>query len=193
MALDCYWVGSLDFNFLVEIKLGFPLNPPKSEKLFAGGSLQQPRVKQRTSPWQAGTFKGVYDLVEMKSYIWTGEEPFAKTCGERRSKSGRNAYVYKYMYFSGKQHNHKKQANSKEKQKCDNCVLIFAPTGGLMSLRVSGCQSQKMESAVSLSPPDLGAWPLGKELHLLFEVPLGGFGSGGWRWFFFRPIHFLSR
>ena len=27
--LDCYWVGSLDFNFLVEIKLNFPLNPQK--------------------------------------------------------------------------------------------------------------------------------------------------------------------
>ena len=33
--------GSFDFyNFLVEIKLGFPLNP--SAQLFAGGSLQQP-------------------------------------------------------------------------------------------------------------------------------------------------------
>ena len=30
-SLDCYWVGSVDFNFLVEI------NPPKV-KLFAGGS-----------------------------------------------------------------------------------------------------------------------------------------------------------
>ena len=39
--LDCYWVGSLDFNFLVEIK-GFPLNTQKV-KLFAGASLQQPR------------------------------------------------------------------------------------------------------------------------------------------------------
>ena len=29
--------GSLDFNFLVEIKLGFPLNP-QTVKLFAGGS-----------------------------------------------------------------------------------------------------------------------------------------------------------
>ena len=26
--LDCCWVGSLDFNFLVETK-GFPLDPPK--------------------------------------------------------------------------------------------------------------------------------------------------------------------
>ena len=38
--------GSLDYNFLGEIKLGFPLNPPKSEELFAGGSLQQPRKGQ---------------------------------------------------------------------------------------------------------------------------------------------------
>ena len=30
ILLSCYWVGSLDFNFLVEIKLGFPPNPPKS-------------------------------------------------------------------------------------------------------------------------------------------------------------------
>ena len=35
--LDCYWVGSLDFNSLVEIKWWFPLSPQKVE-LFAGGS-----------------------------------------------------------------------------------------------------------------------------------------------------------
>ena len=43
--LDCYWVGSLDFNFFVEIKLGFPLNPPKSgetKTLFAGGRCSNP-------------------------------------------------------------------------------------------------------------------------------------------------------
>ena len=34
MWLDCYWVGSLDFIFLVEIKLGLPLNP-QEVKLFA--------------------------------------------------------------------------------------------------------------------------------------------------------------
>ena len=28
-TLACYWVGSLDFNFLVEIRWGFPLNPQK--------------------------------------------------------------------------------------------------------------------------------------------------------------------
>ena len=27
--LDCCWVGSVDFNCLVDIKLGFPLNTPK--------------------------------------------------------------------------------------------------------------------------------------------------------------------
>ena len=36
ICLDCYWVGSLDFHFLVEIK-GVPLNPQKV-KLFAAGS-----------------------------------------------------------------------------------------------------------------------------------------------------------
>ena len=34
--LDCYWVGSLNFNFLVEIK-GFSTKPPKSEKHFLRG------------------------------------------------------------------------------------------------------------------------------------------------------------
>ena len=34
--LGCYWVGSLDFNFLVETKV-FSTKPNKSEKLFAGG------------------------------------------------------------------------------------------------------------------------------------------------------------
>ena len=35
--LDCYWLGSLDFNLLVEIKLGCPLNRARRVKLFAGG------------------------------------------------------------------------------------------------------------------------------------------------------------
>ena len=36
--LDCYWVGSLDFNYLVEIKLGFPkLKPTKSLNNFLQG------------------------------------------------------------------------------------------------------------------------------------------------------------
>ena len=40
--LDCYQVGSLDFDFLVEIKLGFPPNPQKV-KLFDGGSTATQR------------------------------------------------------------------------------------------------------------------------------------------------------
>ena len=43
LVLDCYWVGSVDLNFFLEIK-GFSTKPPKSFQLFAGGSLQQPRV-----------------------------------------------------------------------------------------------------------------------------------------------------
>ena len=38
--LDCYWVGSLDFN-LLEIKETVPLNPPKKVELFAGERGQQ--------------------------------------------------------------------------------------------------------------------------------------------------------
>ena len=34
--LHCYWVGSFDFHFLVEIKLGFPLNPQKVIHLLQG-------------------------------------------------------------------------------------------------------------------------------------------------------------
>ena len=40
IRLDCCWVVSLDFNFLVEIKLGFPLNPQKVQ-LFAGVNSNQ--------------------------------------------------------------------------------------------------------------------------------------------------------
>ena len=40
-GLDCYWAGSLDLNFLGN--QGVFHEPPKGEKLFAGGSLQQPR------------------------------------------------------------------------------------------------------------------------------------------------------
>ena len=41
--LDCYWVGSLDFNFLVETKV-FSSTPPNSETLFArGGRCNQER------------------------------------------------------------------------------------------------------------------------------------------------------
>ena len=43
-CLNCYWVGSSDFNFLVEIK-GVS-TPPKSYSLFSGGSLQQPRLSR---------------------------------------------------------------------------------------------------------------------------------------------------
>ena len=39
-CLDCYWVGSLDFNFLVEFKLGFPLNPQKVIHFLQGGQQQ---------------------------------------------------------------------------------------------------------------------------------------------------------
>ena len=35
--------GSLDFNFLVEMKLGFPLNPQKVEHFLQGGQ-QQPSL-----------------------------------------------------------------------------------------------------------------------------------------------------
>ena len=35
---DCSWVGSLDFHFLLEIKLGFPLKPQEVINLFAEGS-----------------------------------------------------------------------------------------------------------------------------------------------------------
>ena len=34
---DCCWVGSLDFNVLVEIKLGFPLDPQKVFNFLQGG------------------------------------------------------------------------------------------------------------------------------------------------------------
>ena len=40
--LDCYWVGSFGLNHLAFSVL----NPPNSSKLFAGGSLQQPKVSQ---------------------------------------------------------------------------------------------------------------------------------------------------
>ena len=36
--LDCYWVASLDFNFL-----GFPLNPQKTYSLFLQRGQQHPR------------------------------------------------------------------------------------------------------------------------------------------------------
>ena len=39
--LVCYWVGSLDFNFLVEIKLGFPPYPQKVILFLQRGQQQQ--------------------------------------------------------------------------------------------------------------------------------------------------------
>ena len=44
--LDCYWVGSLDFNLLVEIKLGFPLNPQKVIHFLQGGQQQPSKPDQ---------------------------------------------------------------------------------------------------------------------------------------------------
>ena len=56
--LDCYWVGSLDFNFLVENYWCFPLNPPKSEKHFlrggGGRAIQQPEPGK----WMPGKLGG---------------------------------------------------------------------------------------------------------------------------------------
>ena len=40
--LDCYWVGSLDINFLVETKLCFPLNPQRVVNFLQG--QQQPSL-----------------------------------------------------------------------------------------------------------------------------------------------------
>ena len=40
ISFGCYWVGSLDFNFLIEIKLGFPLNPQKVIHFLQGGQHQ---------------------------------------------------------------------------------------------------------------------------------------------------------
>ena len=37
LDLTVCWVGSLDFHFLIEVKVGFPLNP-KSETFRRGGS-----------------------------------------------------------------------------------------------------------------------------------------------------------
>ena len=45
-AAHAHWVRSLDFNFLIEIRV-FSTNPPKSYTLFAGGALQQPRFLRR--------------------------------------------------------------------------------------------------------------------------------------------------
>ena len=45
--LDCYWVGSLDFDFLVEINLGFPLNPQKVKNC-----LQEGRGSNQDTAWR---------------------------------------------------------------------------------------------------------------------------------------------
>ena len=45
--LDGYWVGSLDFNFLVETKLCFPLNPPKVVNFLQGGSCSNQETSKR--------------------------------------------------------------------------------------------------------------------------------------------------
>ena len=44
---DCYWVGSLDFNFLVEIKLGFPLTQTKLNFLHGSTATKTPAALLR--------------------------------------------------------------------------------------------------------------------------------------------------
>ena len=43
--LGCFWVGSLDFNFLVEIKVGFPLNPQKVKLTFCRGVVAATKLE----------------------------------------------------------------------------------------------------------------------------------------------------
>ena len=43
-TLDCYWVGSLDLNCLVEIKLGFPLHFQKAKLFLRGGGVNSNQV-----------------------------------------------------------------------------------------------------------------------------------------------------
>ena len=50
-ALDCYWVGSLDFNFIGN-QVGFSTKPQKV-KLFTQGSRQQPRGQPSGLPHPA--------------------------------------------------------------------------------------------------------------------------------------------
>ena len=46
--LDCYWVGSLDFNFLVEIKWCFPLNQKSETHFLKGGRSRSPVFADQT-------------------------------------------------------------------------------------------------------------------------------------------------
>ena len=60
MFLD-YWVGSLDFNFMVEIIWGFPLNPQKVNHFLRRGQQQQ-SVSRRT--FHVHSFQGYESFQE---------------------------------------------------------------------------------------------------------------------------------
>ena len=68
--LGCYWIGSLDFRFLVEIKLGlFSTKPPKSGPLVAGGSLQQPRYREQLAFQAANVCASLSRVVNQRSRL----------------------------------------------------------------------------------------------------------------------------
>ena len=58
IPLECYWVGSVNFHFLVEIKLVFFHSPATSEKGFLQRGRDSTRVQIRSDTRRLGVLSG---------------------------------------------------------------------------------------------------------------------------------------
>ena len=58
---DCYWIGSLDSDFLVEPKLRFPLNPQQVVDFLQGGRCNQATV---TWVWLPFCWDALFDPID---------------------------------------------------------------------------------------------------------------------------------
>ena len=69
LFLDCYWVGSLDFNCLVEIK-GFSTKQPKKLNCLLGGQQQPKCWWVRVGLWLQSRFSGRTQNGQLKSRVF---------------------------------------------------------------------------------------------------------------------------
>ena len=84
--LDCYWVGSLDFNCLVEIK-GFSTKPPQKVQLVAGGST----ATKHFGPKKCLPKASLLSFAEWHLAKEFSEEVTAEAMRELKAKVGRLA------------------------------------------------------------------------------------------------------
>ena len=82
--------GSLDFNFLVEQELCFPLNPQKVKLTFCRGGVNSNQVGQTFLPWTKGAElgRGGYPLLTPSNHPGIAPAPIVRSWGPCLKKVG---------------------------------------------------------------------------------------------------------